>query len=85
MKVMLVQEEGRLKNMIDYSAHLTLHERAISSMNKKRMRRPLLMTEVKIHNEIKCFFYKNSGHLRNDCPKQKAWFEKKSILNFSMF
>lgn len=40
---------------------------------------PINVKEGKIYKEMKCFFYKKSGQLENDCSKRKAWFEKKGI------
>ncbi|GAB2270880.1 hypothetical protein Dimus_038883 [Dionaea muscipula] len=84
LKAMLIQEEGRLRKMKDQSIHLLGHVDASSSKgrpgkkDKKKDKAPKGPVS-NIRKEMKCFFCKKSGHFKKDCPKRKAWFEKKGI------
>ena len=83
---MLIQEKIRLKNQKTHSIHFTSHQEVASS-SKKRARkgkkkdlhnRNESSKDAIIHKrEIKCHFCKKVGHLKKDCLKHKAWFEKK--------
>ncbi|KAG7578785.1 Zinc finger CCHC-type [Arabidopsis thaliana x Arabidopsis arenosa] len=83
LKAMLVQEEGRLKKMKDQVAHLVGLGSASSrkgkpSIKDKKMDKTFVKgPESQIHKERKCFFCKKMGHFKKDCPKRKAWFDKK--------
>ena len=37
-------------------------------------------TRQKEHNGPKCYFCRGYGHLQKNCPKRRAWFEKKGKL-----
>ena len=90
LKAMLIQEEGRLKKMKDHSIHLTVHDGTSSSKakpgkkDKRRDKVPMKVNEGQVHKEQKCFFCKRAGHFKKDCPKRKAWFEKKGIYHVSV-
>ncbi|KAK9128170.1 hypothetical protein Syun_016967 [Stephania yunnanensis] len=82
---MLVQEEGRLRKLKGHSIHLTMHDGASSSKaiprrkDIKKDKAPMKVHEGRIYKELRCHFCRNSGHFKKDCPKRKAWFEKKCI------
>lgn len=80
IKVMLIQEEGRLKKM----NFISLYIKWPIPVRIRRRTKPLKnVKEGKIHKEMKCFFMKNS-HLKNDCLMRKAWFEKKDTYFISV-
>lgn len=84
LKAMLIQEEGRLRKMKDQSVHLVGHDGASSSKRKpgkkdKKKDKAPKGPDSNIRKEMKCFFCKKSGHFKKECPKRKAWFEKKGI------
>lgn len=70
--------------MIDHSTNLTLHERASSSKTKEE-KTLINVKRAKSIKNIKCFLYKESGHLKNNCLKQKVWFKKKSTYFISLY
>ncbi|KAK9103382.1 hypothetical protein Sjap_020636 [Stephania japonica] len=85
IKAMLVQEEGRLRKLKSHSVHLTMHDGASSSKaipgrkDRKKDKAPMKVHEGRIHKELRCHFCRKNGHFKKDCPKRKAWFEKKGI------
>ncbi|KAL1222076.1 Retrovirus-related Pol polyprotein from transposon TNT 1-94 [Cardamine amara subsp. amara] len=85
LKAMLVQEEARLKKMKNQVALLTSLGKASSSSSKssgkdkKKDKAIFKGHENKIQKVVKCFFCKKEEHFKKDCPKRKAWFDKKRI------
>ncbi|XP_074318011.1 uncharacterized protein LOC141654768 isoform X1 [Silene latifolia] len=87
LKAMIIQEEGRLKKMKDQAVHFLSHDGASSSKakpskkgkNGKKGKSFFKGPESAIQKEKKCHFCKKTGHFKKDCPKRKAWFEKKGI------
>ncbi|XP_074556836.1 uncharacterized protein LOC141819121 [Curcuma longa] len=81
----LIQEENRLKNLGSHSINLTTQGAIKAPKAKaksfKKKTRPIKASQAdkKEHNNDKCHFCKKEGHYQKDCPKRKAWFEKKGI------
>lgn len=88
---MLVQEETRIKNQKAHSVHLSSHQGVRKNFKRKGGRSKKKGLHIlndsskasqihkKEHNLIKCHFCNKIGHLKKDCLKCKAWFEKKGI------
>lgn len=83
LKAMLIQEEGRLKKVKEHVANFvgldsaSSVKRKPSRWDKKKDMTFVKGPESKIQKEKKCFFCKKMGHFRKDCPRRKAWFDKK--------
>ena len=85
LQSMLIQEEARLKKPGNHSANLVGHEGAKKKPWKTGKGKQGLSkgnkSSVQIHkkepNNDVCRFCKKKGHWQKDCPKRKAWFEKK--------
>lgn len=79
---MLVQEEGRLKMMIEQSVYLVVHDGAASNRKRnsgKKHKALMKIIEGQVRKETKCFFCKKFEHFKKNFVQQKAWFEKKGI------
>ena len=83
---MLVQEETRLKSQQSHSVHLVRHQEAGSSSKRKPGKgkkkglhnlNESSQVHKKEYKNDKCHFCHKVGHYQKDCPKRKAWFEKK--------
>jgi hypothetical protein len=86
LHIMLVQEETRLKNQGNHSLNYVNHQGAEKKSKKHggKGKGPVKTIEAsssgihkKEHHENRCNFCRKSGHFQKDCPKRKAWFEKK--------
>uniref|UniRef100_A0A2N9IH71 Integrase catalytic domain-containing protein n=1 Tax=Fagus sylvatica TaxID=28930 RepID=A0A2N9IH71_FAGSY len=87
---MLIQEEARLRQQGQHSVNVMSH--GVGSKGKKPKKSfkkdPLKVagpshvngTRQKEHNGPKCYFCHGYGHLQKNCPKRRAWFEKKGKL-----
>ncbi|GJZ97390.1 RNA-directed DNA polymerase, eukaryota, reverse transcriptase zinc-binding domain protein [Tanacetum coccineum] len=81
----LVQKEARLKKQRVHSVNL-VNQRVDKKLKPKakKIKKKQHATTLKVANgekkepqNNKCNFFKKEGHFQKDCPKRKAWFEKK--------
>ena len=77
-----MQEEERIKRERTESAHL-----AATPQNKKRKKRnetavgtPQPKVQKKQDSGFNCYFCKQPGHMKKDCPKYAAWRVKKGMI-----
>ncbi|KAL1214071.1 Retrovirus-related Pol polyprotein from transposon TNT 1-94 [Cardamine amara subsp. amara] len=85
LKAMVIQEEGRLKKMKDQVVMMagfgnvgaSSSSKKPSNKGKKKDKAVFKGPESQIRKTVKCFFCKKEGHIRKDCPKRQAWFDKK--------
>nr|GEZ25643.1 retrovirus-related Pol polyprotein from transposon TNT 1-94 [Tanacetum cinerariifolium] len=84
----LIQEEARLKKQRVYFVNL-VNQRVDKKLKPKykNFKKKQQVTASKVANgekreqyNNKCNFCKKEGHFQKDCPKRKAWFEKKEKL-----
>ncbi|KAG6635812.1 hypothetical protein CIPAW_11G068500 [Carya illinoinensis] len=81
---MVVQEEVRLKQQGHYSANFVTKEAGKKKHHyskKKRIgpprgKEPRNVNQVQ-YSSIKCYWCGKNGHMKSECQKRKAWFEKK--------
>ena len=66
----LVMEEGEKVNLTT-SAFGKDRKKSLGTSKGK------ILIQTTIKKDSKCFFCKNKGHIKKDCPKFKSWFEKK--------
>ena len=85
---MLVQEETRLKNQGIHSINYVTNQGAGKKRkhaNKGKGPPKFEEPAFKIHKKgpkvDRCHFCKKTGHFQKDCPRRKAWFEKKGKHN----
>ncbi|GJS22180.1 retrovirus-related pol polyprotein from transposon TNT 1-94 [Tanacetum coccineum] len=81
----LIQEEARLKkqrvhsvNLLNQGVDKKLKPKAKNFKKKQHAKTSKAANgEKKEQHNNKCKFCKKEGHFQKDCPKNKAWFEKK--------
>uniref|UniRef100_A0A6N2K712 Integrase catalytic domain-containing protein n=1 Tax=Salix viminalis TaxID=40686 RepID=A0A6N2K712_SALVM len=77
LKAMLIQEEARLKKQKNQVALIVGLNKAGSSFKKPSMKDKRRISQIR--KVVKCFFCKKEGHMKKDCPRRKAWFDKKEV------
>lgn len=83
---MVVQEEARLKQQGNLSVHFMTQESKKKKWKPEKGKKTNAPLKENGHahaplihkkDNDRCHFYRMSGHYQNECPKRKAWFEKK--------
>ncbi|GKC28100.1 retrovirus-related pol polyprotein from transposon TNT 1-94, partial [Tanacetum coccineum] len=83
----LIQEEARLKkqrvhsvNLVNLGVDKKLKPKAKNFKKKQHgTTSKVVNAEKKEQMDNKCKFCMKEGHFQKDCPKRRAWFEKKGI------
>nr|GEV97588.1 hypothetical protein [Tanacetum cinerariifolium] len=83
----LIQKETRLKKLRVHSINLVNQgvDKKLKPKSKNCKKKHHVTTskvangEKREQHNNKCNFCNKDGHFQKDCPKRKAWFEKKSI------
>ncbi|KAL3839340.1 hypothetical protein ACJIZ3_023931 [Penstemon smallii] len=85
---MLIQEETRLKQQGTHSVNMVTQRNVKHKKGAKKGNKPMskgkepmkaILAPKKDLGKDKCHFCNKRGHYQKDCPKRKAWFEKKGI------
>ena len=62
-----MMEEGEKVNLITFG----------KKRKEQAKRKEKILVQPSIKKELKCFFYKKKGHMKNDYSKFKIWLDKK--------
>jgi len=71
------QEEGRLNQKRIENEHLATQEKKPDKKGKSKTKAPFNQVNKGV---VKYFFSKKKGYMNKNCPKFKAWLEKKGNL-----
>ena len=85
---MLVQEETRLNNQGIHSINYVTNQgvgkkrkHANKGKGPPKFEEPAFKIHKKGPKVNRCHFCKKTGHFQKDCPRRKAWFEKKGNVD----